>query len=181
MKVSSGIYGSRKLVSKEGLTTRPTLDKVKQAIFNIIGNSIIDATFLDLFSGSGQIGIEAISRSSKKVYFNDSNYEAYKIIQTNINNLGIEKEKYELTKKDYKKCLKEINDKLDIIFLDPPYKKIEFYKESLALLKQCSLLKPSSIIICEANKDMENIQIDGFNLKEYKYGNCKVLVFKPIS
>lgn len=123
MRVISGSARGTKLNTIESKQTRPTLDRVKESLFNIIKNEIQEATVLDLFSGSGAIGIEFLSRGAKKAYLCDKSQEAIKMINKNL-------EKTRLTKlatvmnKDYKKCLEElkkINEKIDIAFIDPPY------------------------------------------------------------
>ena len=124
MRVISGTARGKKLVSLEGLNTRPTLDRVKEALFNIIQFNIADKNVLDLFAGSGAIGIEAISRGAKSATFCDNSIDAIKIIQTNIKNTR-STDKAIVLHKDYSLALKDLakkGNKFDIIYLDPPYK-----------------------------------------------------------
>lgn len=124
MRVISGKSRGKKLISLEGDNTRPTLDRVKEALFNIIQFQVQDAVVLDLFAGTGALGIEALSRGAKEATFCDKVPDAIKVIKQNVintNNLN----KTIIINKDYKDALENIskqNKKFDIIFLDPPYK-----------------------------------------------------------
>ena len=124
MRVISGKSRGKKLISLDGDNTRPTLDRVKEALFNIIQFQVQDAVVLDLFAGTGALGIEALSRGAKEAIFCDKVPEAVKVIKQNVintNNL----DKAIIINKDYKNALENVskqNKKFDIIFLDPPYK-----------------------------------------------------------
>ena len=120
MRIISGTAKGTKLYTLEGLETRPTLDRVKESLFNIIYDKAIDSTVLDLFSGSGAIGLEFASRGAKKVYLCDKSKDACKIIEKNIEKTHLE-EKVKLLNMDFIKAIKEIkNIKFDIVYLDPP-------------------------------------------------------------
>lgn len=174
MRVVGGIYRSRVLVAPIGLDTRPTLDNVKEALFNVINYNINNSVFVDLFSGSGGIGIEAISRGAKKVYFNDINIKAYNAIKNNLNNLKIDKNLYSLTKYDYVDLLNSIEEKIDYIFLDPPYN-FKDYKGIIDILETRNLLKDSSMIIIEQTKDFKFEAKEYYYIKEKIYGSVKLL------
>jgi len=177
MRIISGIYGSRSINAPDGRDTRPTMDKVKGAMFNIIGSLIEGSIVLDLFSGSGSLGIEALSRGAKKVYFNDYARKPYLTILDNLNNLKVEKDKYQLTSLDYKTYLNKNNAVYDVIFLDPPYKN-KIYEEIILKLKETNSLSSHCCIICEADLKLELLEIEGFTVKEHIYGNKKLIVFK---
>ena len=122
MRIISGTARGTKLFTLEGEHTRPTLDRVKEAFFNIIQNEIEDSVVLDLFSGSGAIGLEFASRGAKKVYLNDNSKEAFDIIKQNINKTHLST-KVELYNMDFLKLIQNIKEnKFDIVYLDPPYK-----------------------------------------------------------
>lgn len=122
MRIISGEARGTKLETLDGLDTRPTLDRVKEALFSIIQNKIYDANVLDLFSGSGALALESISRGAKLAYSCDSSRKAIEIIKQNVKKTHFEN-KVKIINKDYKKALEELKDiKFDIIFLDPPYK-----------------------------------------------------------
>ena len=179
MRVISGIARGTKLKSLEGLSTRPTLDRVKESLFNIISNCIYDANVLDLFAGSGALAIEALSRGAKKATLCDNNKQAIKIIQENI-------EKTKLTNKanviniDYKTFLQSINnEKFDIIFLDPPYGK-EMGIEAINIISQLELLSNEGILILEVDNTEEVPEKIGIyqTYDERIYGRVKLKLLK---
>ena len=138
MRVISGIARGTKISSIESLATRPTLDRVKESLFNILQNDIKNKVMLDLFAGSGALGIEALSRGAKKAYFCDNSKEAIKVLKQNLEKTKLIKNAI-IINKDYKLALKEIKEKIDIIFLDPPYKldlAVKSIKELLELKKK---------------------------------------------
>ena len=183
MRVISGKARGTKLYTLEGDNTRPTLDRVKESLFNIIQNYIEDCNFLDLFSGSGAIGIEAISRGAKKVILCDKSKEAVNIIRKNIEKTHTE-EKVELYNLDFKKVLREkVEEKQDIVYLDPPYK-TDFAIQALEILLEKELIDEKSIIIIETDneKDILN-KISKMKLKvrdTRKYGRAYLIFLEKI-
>ena len=181
MRIISGTAKGTKLYTLDGLNTRPTLDRVKESIFNIIQNDIEDSIVLDLFSGSGNLGIEALSRGAKYAYLVDNNPKAIDIIKKNINNLDINNVK--VIKKDYKqalKYLKENDKKLDIIFLDPPYK-TDYIEESIKLITEYNLLSEDGLIICESNDVDRIVYPDVYSCKvNKKYSDKHIQILKRI-
>lgn len=152
MRVISGTARGKKLNTLSGLNTRPTLDRVKEAVFNIIQFELEDKNVLDLFSGSGALGIEALSRGAKHAVLCDNSYEAIKIIKQNIRETRLE-EKVEIINKDYSEALKKLkneNQKFDIIFLDPPYKS-DYIIKSIEKILENSLLSENGIIVAETD------------------------------
>ena len=152
MRVISGSARGKKLNSLPGLDTRPTLDRVKEALFNIIQFDLKDKVILDLFSGSGAIAIEALSRGAKEAVLCDNSYKAVEVINKNLNDTKLE-DKAKVIDKDYKDALKymsKMNNKFDIIFLDPPYKS-KFIEESLENITKYDLLNDDGIIIVETD------------------------------
>lgn len=181
MRVISGTARGKKLLSQEGLNTRPTLDRVKEALFNIIQFDIVGSKVLDLFSGSGALGIEALSRGAKYAVFCDNNKEAQIIIEKNIENTK-QKEKSRIYKSDYLETLDKLNknkDKFDIIFLDPPYKK-DFALIALQKIVEYDLLTKEGIIVLETNDANKKKEIENINkikiFDERKYGKV-ILIF----
>ncbi len=178
IRVNAGKYKGRKILEPDSNVTRPTKDIVKVGLFNIIRNEIKDSYFLDLFAGSGQIGIEALSRDAKKVYFVERDKEVLKILNSNLS--FCDKSNYELINSDYEKYLISIKNilKFDIIFIDPPYKMIidlEFINNLIN-----NYLNDNGIIIFE-REDYFNEEINNnINFKEYKYGRSKLFVYKKI-
>ena len=180
MRIISGYLKGRIIENKKIEGTRPTMDRVKESLFAMIQNSIKDSVFLDLFSGSGSIGIEAISNGTKEVYFVDNNNLCIKEIKKNIKNFNIEKYS-KLLNMDYLKALdylKNNNIKLDIIFIDPPYK-FKVYESILDYINKNELIKENGLIILET--DDNKLQPSYSNLlliKEKKYGDKYIFIYK---
>ena len=171
MRVISGKYKGKYLKGFDIDGTRPTMDRVKESLFGIIQNNIYDSICLDLFAGSGSLGIEALSNGAKKCYFNDSNNEMIKILKENLN--GIDNSI--ISNKNYINFLDNINDKFDIIFLDPPYK-LNLITPSIKKIIDNNLLNDNGLIICEY--ETEVIKCDLNILKEKKYGSKKIIIYK---
>ena len=153
MRVISGIYRSRRLAAPPGLATRPTSDRLRETLFNILAPRIPGATFVDLYAGSGANGIEALSRGVSMVFFVEDSAPALNAIRLNLKSLGIVSG-YGLEPRTVSSFLRRIaqsEHKLDIIFLDPPYDEPEKYAVTLELLGgECaSLLHPESIVVAE--------------------------------
>ena len=181
MRIISGKARGTKLYTLEGLETRPTLDRVKESMFNIINNDIYGSTVLDLFSGSGAIGLEFASRGAKKVYICDNSQKAIDIIEKNIEKTHL-KEFIEIYNCDFKVALKKISDeKIDIIYLDPPYK-TDYIKQSLEQFFTLSCVDKDTLIIIETD-DIKKIteEINKLNIKiidQRKYGRVHLIFIK---
>ncbi len=157
MRIISGKARGTKLETLEGEDTRPTLDRVKEALFSIIQGYIYEADVLDLFSGSGALAIESISRGAKYAVACDSSRKAMQIINKNIQKTHFE-QSIETLNKDYKKALEDVKSrKFDIIFLDPPYK-TDYGKEAIKIIIQNDNLKQDGIIVFETDREKEYIE-----------------------
>lgn len=179
MRIISGSARGTKLYTLEGQATRPTLDRVKESLFNIIQNEIINCVFLDLFSGSGAIGLEAASRGAKKTILCDKSKDAIKVINKNAERTHL-KGKVELYNLDYDVLLNDkIKDKLDIVYIDPPYDS-DFAIKAVNSIIEKELVDENSTIIVETD-DEEKI-IEGLKKIEVritdkrKYGRA-ILIF----
>lgn len=176
MRIISGKYKGKNLIGFDINGTRPTMDRVKESLFSIIQNNIKDSVVLDLFAGSGSLGIEAISNGANSCYFVDNNIELINIIKKNTVFI---KENIKILKSDYKSALemfKNSNIKFDLIFLDPPYK-MNLINDSLGIIYKYNLLNDNGIIVCEY--ESENVYSDYFQLiKQKKYGSKKVSIYK---
>ncbi|MBN3490368.1 16S rRNA (guanine(966)-N(2))-methyltransferase RsmD [Acholeplasma equirhinis] len=153
MRIISGIHRSRIIKMVPSESTRETSDKVRGAVLNSIGDKVKDAFILDLFAGSGAYGLESISRGARKCMFNDTKLDATKTILENIKSLKVE-EQSELLKLDYLKAVEKLKNeqyKFDLIFLDPPYKKVNL--ESL-INDLDSILDDDGLIVIETHKDV---------------------------
>ena len=183
MRVISGMARGTKLYTLEGSNTRPTLDRVKEALFNIIQYDLENSNILDLFAGSGSLGIEALSRKAKFCAFCDNSYEATTIIKKNI-----EKTRFNDLSKIYNMAydkallkMKNENLKYDIVFLDPPYE-TDYIQKSLELIIKYELLNDDAILILETDnqdrilKEIEKIQLDVRDVR--KYGRVSLIFLK---
>ena len=172
MRVISGKYKGKRLQGFDIEGTRPTMDRVKESLFGMIQEKIKDSICLDLFAGSGSLGIEALSNGASQCYFVDCHKEISKILKQNLS--GIENSI--ILEKDYKMALKELQvSSFDIIFLDPPYKD-NLITPSLHLISQYHLLNEDGMIICEY--ETEEIETDLLCVKEKKYGSKKIKIYK---
>lgn len=182
MKVISGFLKGRTIIGYDIDGTRPTQDRVKESTLASIQNNIKDANVLDLFAGSGQLGIETISNGAKMCYFIDNNKEVIDVLRKNINNLNIaDKSKIMLT--DYKKVLNDFGkqkQKFDIVFVDPPYD-YDVYEKVINKINEYDLINESGVLILEyANK---NFNEEYGSLKLYrtkKYGYKYVSIYKKM-
>lgn len=176
MRVISGKYRGKSLMGYDIDGTRPTMDRVKESLFGIIQNSIKNSVVLDLFAGSGALGIEALSNGASEAYFIDNNIELINIIKKNT--LGIN-DNIHIMRSDYKNALELFKNsklKFDIIFLDPPYK-LNLINDCLDKIVEYKLLSDNGIIVCEY--ETENISNNKLNLiKDKKYGSKKIKIFK---
>lgn len=179
MRVISGKLKGRNINGYDILGTRPTMDRVKESIFSMIQSYINNSIVLDLFSGSGNYGIECISNGSKLVYFNDYNIKCVKVIKDNINRMNVIDQAI-ITNYEYKKALeyyKDNNIKFDLVFLDPPYKK-QIINNILNYLINNDLLNNNSLVICEFTEKEEFINDKLKLYKEKKYGEKIVFIYK---
>ena len=174
MRVIAGKFKGKKLNSPVTTNIRPTGDKVKQAIFTKLQFFVQGVRVLDLFSGSGALGIEALSRNAKEVIFVDSNINSIKLIKQNLKNVGVDAK---VIHNDYKTALKSFKEKFDLILIDPPYAS-DFYENCLNIIHQYNLLSANGIIVCERDKQ-KIIDCDCFELFDTKnYGTVSVDFYK---
>jgi len=177
MRIVAGKYRGKKLKEFDLDSTRPTLDRVKESIFNLIQFDVVDSVVLDLFSGTGALGIEAISRGARKTYFIDNNPEAIKLIKENLKSIN---EDYQVIKTDFEEFLKTTKEKFDIVLIDPPYK-TDYGLKAIELLSKLNLLKDNAIIIFETSDEKElNQSFEGFEIKRKKYGTVAVYKLEKI-
>lgn len=178
MRVISGSARGLRLNSPDGIDTRPTLDRVKEALFSMLQTHIADAAVLDLFSGSGALGIECLSRGAKKAVFIDASPQAISCINLNISSARVADKSYVL-KNDFRDYLKYCRERFDIIFLDPPYSN-GFYKTALDLICEKQLLNDDGFIIVEWDSEIgfrnENSAFSVY--KEKRYGRVGITVLK---
>lgn len=181
MKIISGKYKGRILEGFDLVGTRPTMDRVKESLFGMIQNYIDDSIVLDLFSGSGNLSIEALSEGAKYAYSVDSNYKAIKTIKKNIDTINITD--IEVLNMDYIEALKYFNNKnikFNIIFLDPPYK-TNYIEKSIIKIDEYDLLEDDGIIVCESDSLDRIVYTDKYkSVKDKKYGDKYIVLLRKI-
>jgi 16S rRNA (guanine(966)-N(2))-methyltransferase RsmD len=157
MRVIAGKYKSRKLLAPAGLETRPTSDRLRETLFNIVSASVLDSVWLDLFAGTGAIGIEALSRGARMAYFVESSKRAARAIRSNLASLQIE-EGWEVIEREAATALRMLDSQAvacDFCYLDPPYRKMGDYEQILGFLSQSRLLGANSLAIAEHDKHFD--------------------------
>lgn len=177
MKIVSGTYGGRPLKTLEGKTTRPTSDKVRGAMFNMIGPYFDGGRVLDLYAGSGGLSIEAVSRGMEQAVLVEKDRRAQGIIASNIQ-MTKESHKFQLLKMEAHQALNQLQGTFDLIFLDPPYAKEQIVADIEALAER-GLLGEGVMVVCETDKAVdlpEEIACLGI-WKEKIYGISKVTVY----
>jgi len=177
MRVITGDFKGRLLKAPKGRDIRPTADKVKEALFSMIGGYIEDAVVVDLFAGSGALGLEALSRGARICYFCDNAPESLKLISANIGICGAGRRSAVLAG-DFEKTLLILPEKADIILLDPPYKK-EFAERCLMMISEHKRLKERGVIVFEHGADeLLPDEAAGFiKIKEKKYGAIRLSLY----
>lgn len=184
MRVIAGTARSLKLIVPNGKNVRPTLDRTKETLFNIIQSEILNCTFVDLFSGSGAIGIEALSRGAKKAYFVEKSHESLSCIEQNLNHTKLLSSAIVL-KMDCEAAVELLAGqgvKADIIFLDPPYNK-GYEEKIITKISEKDLLNKGGLVICESatGTSMEFAEqlknLDVINVKEFKTSKFTFLRF----
>ena len=180
MVVTRGKYRGLKLSSLENYDTRPTAAKVKEAIFSMLDNQTIDAKVLDLFAGSGALGIEALSNGAAWIDFVDNNKQAIKVINKNCSKLKVDN--YTIIFGDYQKVLTDLKrqgKQYNLIFLDPPYR-LMIINELLKTIITNNIIEKNGIIICECSNE-EQVLLEYLNFeqeKNKKYGKTKITIFR---
>lgn len=177
MRVITGSARGAKLKTLEGLQTRPTSDRVKEAIFNIIQFGIEGRKVLDLFGGSGQLAIEALSRGASYAVMVDESREATNVIKENVKKVHFE-DKCSVFQMDYQRYLSTCREKFDIIFLDPPYAE-KMLENALQKISEIDILSEGGIIVCERPKEkvLPAAVGDFICSKDYVYGKTAVNIY----
>lgn len=174
MRVISGTARRLPLKTVEGMDTRPTTDRIKETLFNMLQEHLCETHFLDLFSGSGAIGIEALSRGARKAVFVENSRQALECIKSNLNTTRLDN-KAEIYFADVMTALKTMDgkkEKFDVVFMDPPYQQ-GFERDVLNYLEASEMIDENTIIIIEADKHtdfsyLEHRRFELFKRKEYK-------------
>lgn len=178
MRVITGSARGVRLLTPEGEQTRPTTDRVKEALFSIIQFEVEGRSVLDLFAGTGQLGIEALSRGAKDAVFVDNRSEAVKLIRENLRKTRFQDQSTVFTG-DYATFLQTTKQRFDLIFLDPPYAE-SFLENALKRISAIDIVKDGGIIICERPVEKELSQeLSGFTRsKDYRYGKTVITLYR---
>ena len=178
MRVITGKARGVVLKTPEGMSTRPTADRVKEALFSIIQFDVPSARVLDLFGGTGQLGIEALSRGAKSAVFVDEQESACKLILENLRRTRLEQDA-RVVRSDYRAFLNSTKETFDIIVLDPPYAE-DFLENSLKMITEIDILQSGGIIVSERPLDKElSFEFDGYTRsRDYKYGNTLLTFYR---
>ena len=178
MRVIAGQYKGRKLESPENYDIRPTTDKAKEALFSILYNDTPGARVLDLFAGTGGLGIEALSRGASECIFVDHSRQSAGLVKRNLAGCGV-KEEARVLQGDYRKVLAGLTGSFDIILMDPPYNK-GLLEDAFHLIREHGLLAPDGVIVCEHRREeVLPEEIDGFvREKERRYGIVKLSIYR---
>ena len=176
MRIISGTARGRKLKEPQGMDTRPTTDKVKESLFNIIQFELEGRRVLDLFAGTGQLGLEALSRGAEHCTFVDQRRESAALVRENVKLCRFE-DRTRVAQEEALSFLSLCREKYDVVFLDPPYK-TDLLKQSLDCITQFDILREHGIIVCESGTDwtvppLESPYEAG---REYRYGQIKLTV-----
>lgn len=185
MRVITGKYRGRKLNTPENYDIRPTTDKAKEALFSILTNEIYGSRVLDLFAGTGSLGIEALSRGAEYCLFADSSRQSLNLVKENIEHCKIEEET-KVMAGDYRKVLKQLGDRIesglekpfDIILLDPPYNR-GLLDEAFSLIRDGGILSDEGLIVAEHRRE-EKLpeEMYGFSMiKERRYGVVMLSIY----
>lgn len=177
MRVITGTARGRKLRDLPGLDTRPTTDKVKESIFNIVQFDVEGRKVLDLFAGTGQLGIEALSRGAEKCVFVDQSREAVKVIEENVKTTGFENQS-RVAAGDGVSFLTSCREKFGLAFLDPPYNS-DLLEKALRKMSEIDIMTENGIIVCESalDKEMPILPAPYEKGRDYRYGRIKLTLY----
>lgn len=182
MRIISGEFGGRRLKAVPGQNTRPTTDKIKESLFNILGGYFDGGVMLDMYSGSGAVAIEAVSRGMERAFLFENNRLAQKTIEQNIE-ITKSPEQFHLKRQNVKQGLKTIAsdpafEPFELVFMDPPYRLQEIVKD-IEQLQELNLVSPDCVIVCEVDKEVQLPEqiLDFEQYKRVEYGITALVFF----
>lgn len=181
MRVIAGKYRRLNLVAPQGKdTTRPTMDQIKESMFNILSYKVENKICCDLFAGSGSLGIEALSRGASFCYFNDRSRPALNAVQTNLKTIKAPQDTFKVLSLEYLKCLdyfKNKNIKIEVLFLDPPYKE-QIYEQIINKMEEDKTLSEHAIIVIEASLNSSLPLFEKYHRKDYFYRDKTLVILE---
>jgi len=182
VRIISGEFGGRRLKAVPGQNTRPTTDKIKESLFNILGGYFDGGVMLDMYSGSGAVAIEAVSRGMDRAFLFENNRLAQKTIEQNIE-ITKSPEQFHLKRQNVKQGLKTIAsdpafEPFELVFMDPPYRLQEIVKD-IEQLQELNLVSPDCVIVCEVDKEVQlpELILDFEQYKRVEYGITALVFF----
>lgn len=183
MRIVAGDFGGRRLSAVPGMATRPTTDKVKEALFNIIGPYFDGGTSLDLYAGSGGLSIEAVSRGIQRAVLVDRQFQAIKTIKKNIE-VTKHPEQFDVYKMDSRKALgifEQNNERFNLVFLDPPYAKQQIVND-LDKMVRANLLEDRAVVVAETDQEANlPTELPGFNFaRRQEYGITVLTIYQRV-
>jgi len=173
LRVITGIAKGKRLKAPPGMTTRPITDMIKEALFNVISYGVEESMFLDLFAGSGSIGIEALSRGAEKVIFIDRDARAVRVIRENLENCGFERDKFEVYRSDVFKSvdiLEKRKQKFDLIYIDPPFINEDIFGRILYRIDKADIIDSRGKVILRTRRNKQ-LPEDLKHLLQYRSNN----------
>lgn len=178
MRIISGKYRGKEVFGYQLEGTRPTQDRIKESVFAMIQNEVRDAKVLDLFAGTGNLGLEALSNGARHCTFVDNNQKAVQTIKKNIHNLNIPTDQHKVILSDYQAFLNQDKESYDVIFLDPPYR-YTVLPELLNDLVTKGKITSGGIVVCEYEQGnlIESVQ-NLVQIKDRKYGYKRITIYK---
>lgn len=177
MRIITGIRKGMKISAPDGLTTRPTESRIKESLFNILWD-VSGSVVLDMFAGSGSIGLEFLSRGAEKVYFIEKEISVLKVLEKNIENFKTDDAI--ILKGDFQKFLKEFsknNITFDYIYIDPPYNAVQLYETALKFIYEYELINKNGTIILETSENVNFKNLEKFEIKDIRKYRSTVLYF----
>lgn len=185
MRVIAGTYRGRKLRTPSGMGTRPTTDRVKEALFNVLGGSVQELRVLDCFSGSGSLGIEALSRGARSVVFVEQGREAAEVLRANLAAIGLDRaETARLLQRPLEKAIAQLSawGPYDLWLVDPPFPMLRdgSAQKILSAMVRADLVAPDGLIVVEFPGDKDCPVIEGLRAEDVRhYGDCRLAFFHP--
>ncbi|MBO8129448.1 MAG: 16S rRNA (guanine(966)-N(2))-methyltransferase RsmD [Peptococcaceae bacterium] len=175
MRIIGGEAKGRILKSVRGMEVRPTAGRVREALFNILAGRVFDSRWLDLFAGSGSIGIEALSRGASRVIFVENNPKVASVLRQNVTGAGFHS-RSQIMRADVIQAIQKLSfqdDKFDVVFMDPPYSKYALYKKILTMLDEKNLLTTGGVIVAESHKSNPLYSEIGrlYRVRQNRYGD----------
>ena len=177
MKINFGEYKGRNIKTGNNKQMRPTATIAKSVIFNFI-NITPESTVLDIFAGTGALGLESISLGAKHVTFSDNNIESVRSIKENLELMKVDKTRYDVYKSDFRQTLKKANN-IDILFVDPPFSIDKYFEEALDLIASKEILSDDGVVVLEKRESLTIHNLEKYEIiKEKRLGGNKILILK---